>query len=197
MVEFIVPLSRFVTSERPSVHCSETRQTVISVLFTAAMLATVGRLTLRFRFQKRLFADDYVLLFGCSWLIAAFTLTNIMFEDIYFYMSLILGPVDLELQESMSADFGDRILKYRQLSLSTYIICWVIIFAVKMSYLLFFRQLLDRLPSLLNFWKGTLGFVIVSGVFCICSIIISCPHFAVSSSKLPGIIYVLVTSTWC
>lgn len=167
------------------------------MLFIAAMLATIGRLALRFRFQKRLFADDYVLLFGCSSLIAAFALTNVMFEDIYFSMSLILGPVDLELQESASAGFGDRILRYRQLSLSTDVICWAIIFSVKTSYLLFFRQLLDRLPSLLNFWKGTVGFVIVSGIFCICSNIFACPHFGVSSSKLPGIIYVLVTSAWC
>lgn len=168
------------------------------MLFTVAMLATIGRLFIRFRFQNRLFADDYVLLFGCSSLIAAFTLTNVMFEDIYFDMSLILGPLDLVLQESASAGFEDRILKYQQVSFSSEVLCWVTIFAVKMSFLLFFRQLLDRLTDLSKFWKWTVGFVIVSGIFCICSIFISCPHFGVSSSKFLAVsTYATVTFAWC
>ena len=153
------------------------------MLFTTAMVATIGRLAIRFHFQNRLFADDYVLLFGCSSLIAAFTLTNIMFEDIYFHMSLILGPVDLVLQESATAGFADRIFKYQQLSFSTEVLCWVTIFAVKMSFLLFFRQLLHGLTKVAKLWNFTFGFAIVSGIVCICSIFISCPHFGVSSSK--------------
>ncbi|KAL8724605.1 MAG: hypothetical protein Q9166_007852 [cf. Caloplaca sp. 2 TL-2023] len=106
------------------------------------MLATIGRLAIRFRYQSRLFADDYVLLFGCSSLIAAFTLATVMFEDIYFDMSQILGPLQLILHESASADFVNHILTYQQLSFSAEVMSWVTIFAVKMSFLLFFRQLL-------------------------------------------------------
>lgn len=152
-----------------------------SLLFTTAMLATIGRVAIRFRYQNRLFADDYVLLFGCSSLIAAFTLIIVMFEDIYFDMSLILGSPELVLQESATAGFVNRILKYQQLSFSTEVMCWVTIFAVKMSYLLFFRQMLDRVRALLTYWAVTVGVVVVSGIFCICSIFISCPHFGVSS----------------
>ena len=54
------------------------------MLFTAAMLANIGRVFIRLRYQKRLFADGYFLLFGCSTLIAAFTLTNVVLEDVYF-----------------------------------------------------------------------------------------------------------------
>ncbi|KAL8724159.1 MAG: hypothetical protein Q9181_006953 [Wetmoreana brouardii] len=154
---------------------------VVSVLFTAAMLAAIGRLAIRFRYQNRLSADDYVLLLGCSSLIAAFTLTNVMFEDIYFDMSLILGPRELVLQESASEDFVNHILEHQQLSFSTEVMCWVTIFAVKMSFLLFFRQLVDRLGALLTFWTVTVGIVVVSWIFCICSIFISCPHFGLSS----------------
>ena len=72
-------------------------QNVILVIFTTAILATILWPAIRFRYQNRLFADDYVLLFGCCSLIAFFTLTNVMNEVVYFDMSLILGPVDLLL----------------------------------------------------------------------------------------------------
>lgn len=157
------------------------------------MLAAIGRLATRFTYQKRLFADDYMLLFGCSSLIAAFTLTNVMFEDIYFDMSLILGPGKLVEQESTSAGFVNRILKYQQLSFTAEVLCWVTIFAVKMSFLLFFRQLINRLKGLLTYWTATVGIVVVSGIFCICSIFISCPHFGVSSSKYLGRRTILTT----
>ena len=183
MAGFIAPPLKSVSPEHQSMRDAEAQQVVLSLLFVAAMLATIGRLAIRYHYQRRLFADDYVLLFGCSSLIAAFTLTNVMFEDIYFDMSLILGPGELVLQESASADFVDRILIYQQLSFSTEVMCWVTIFAVKMSFLLFFRQLLDRVKSLSTYWMLTVGIVVVSGIFCICSIFISCPHFGVSSSE--------------
>ncbi|KAL8791318.1 MAG: hypothetical protein Q9195_005937 [Heterodermia aff. obscurata] len=129
------------------------------------MLATIGRLAIRLTFQNRLFADDYFLLFGCSSLIAAFTLTNVMLKDVYFFMSLILGPVNIEPQESATAGLEDRMLRYQQLAIPAEILFWVTIFAVKMSFLLFFRQLLDLLADLSRFWKGTVGLVIVSGIF--------------------------------
>lgn len=147
------------------------------------MLATIGRLAIRFRYQNRLFADDYVLLFGCASLIGAFTLTNVMFEDIYFDMSLILGPSELLLQIATSPDFEKHILKYQQLSFSAEVLCWVTIFAVKMSFLLFFRQLLDRIWFLQRFWRVTVGIVGISAIYCVCGIFISCPHFGVSSSE--------------
>lgn len=178
---------RSVPPERQSVHDAEAQQAVVSVLFTAAMLATIGRLAIRFRYQKRLFADDYALLFGCSSLIAAFTLSNVMFEDIYFDMGLILGPGEFVLQEAAAADFVNHIFHYQQLAFSTEVICWVTIFAVKMSFLLFFRQLTDRLRALWTYWAVTVGIVVVSGIFCICSIFISCPHFGVSSSGFLGV----------
>ncbi|KAL8780986.1 MAG: hypothetical protein Q9213_006215 [Squamulea squamosa] len=189
--------SRSVLLKPQIVRDAEAQQAVISVLFTVAMLATFGRLAIRFRYQNRLFADDYVLLFGCASLIAAFTLTNVMLGDIYLDMSLILGPLELVLQESTSADFVSHILSFQQLSFSAYVLCWATIFSVKMSFLLFFRQLLYRLSGLMTFWKVTVGSVIVSGIFCVCSIFIACPHFGVSAiqcTQVPGLTRMVTVS---
>ena len=153
------------------------------MLFTTAMLSTISRLGIRFRYQKRLLTDDYVLLFGCSTLIAAFTLVNVVYEDIYFDMFIILGPAEHVYQVSTSPGFVNRILHYQQFAFSAETLCWVTIFAVKISYLLFFRQMLDRLKRLITYWRVTMGIVVISGLFCICSIFISCPHFGVSSSE--------------
>jgi len=194
MAELIASLSKSVPSERQNVYNAEAKKTVISILFIAAMLATISRLAIRFRYQNRLFADDFVLLLGCSALIAAFTLTNVMFEDVHFNMSLILGPGEVVMQESASVDFVNGILRYQQLSISTETMCWVTIFAVKISYLLFFRHLLDRLRSHLTYWRVTLGIVIISGIFCVCGFIIACPLFGVSSGVYLHIHAVLNTA---
>ena len=196
MAGFIASPLRSVPPERQSVHKAEEQQAVVSVLFTAAMLATIGRLTIRFRYQNRLFADDFVLLFGCASLIAAFTLTNVMFEGIYYDMGLVLGPIEHLLQESASAGFESRIFRFQQLSFSTEIMCWVTIFAVKMSYLLFFHQMLARMQGHLTYWKVTMCIVVVSGVFCIGGIFIACPHFGLSSSVYLGI-YATLSSALC
>ncbi|MCJ1334605.1 hypothetical protein MMC10_011317 [Thelotrema lepadinum] len=156
-------------------------RSVLSILFGTAVLATMGRVYIRLRYQKRLFVDDYVLLFGCVSLIAAFTLTNIMFEDIYFDMSLILGPTALVWEQAEAPGFEDRILSYQQLSFSDEVLCWLTIYAVKTSFLLFFRQMIDRLGKISIYWKVTLGLTVISGIYSICNIFISCPHFGVSS----------------
>lgn len=153
------------------------------MLFTTAMLATISRLIIRGRVQKRLLVDDYVLLFGCSALIAAFTLVNVMYEDINFDMFLVFGPAEQVYQVSTSPDFNSRILRFQKLSFSASILCWVTIFAVKISYLVFFRQMLDRLKRLMIYWRVTMGIVVVSGLFCICSVYISCPRFGLSSGE--------------
>lgn len=150
------------------------------MLFTAAVLGNIGRIIIRLRYQKRLFIDDYFLLFGCSTLIAAFAITNVMFEGMYYEMSLLLGPIEFLLQESSSAGFEDHARYLEQLCYSTEVFCWVTIFAVKLSFLLFFRQLVDRLKIQLMYWRVTMCIVIISGIFCVCSIFISCPHLGAS-----------------
>lgn len=187
MAGSIASPSRSVSPEDQEECSTEESQASVSVLFAAAIIANIGRVLIRLRYQNRLFADDYFLLFGCSALIAAFTLTNVMFEDIYFDMGLILGPIELVVKESTSVDFKNRILHYQQLSFSAEVLCWVTIFAVKMSYLLFFRHLVDRTKAHLTYWTVTVCIVVVSGLFCICSIFISCPHFGVSASECLGI----------
>ena len=147
------------------------------------MIAVIGRPITRFHYQKRLLADDFVLLLGCLTLIGAFVLINIMFETIYFQMSLVLGPMELVLEESITPGFEDRILKYRQLAISSEELYWVTVFAVKISFLLFFRQMTNRLKAVMTYWKKVMWFLTFSGIFCFCSIFMFCPHWGVSASK--------------
>lgn len=162
---------------------TDEKQAVTSVLFTAAILATIGRVIIRLQYQTRLSADDYVLLFGCSSLVAAFTLINVMFESLFFHTGLLLGSVEPVLQELTSAGFEKDILVLQRLVVSNETMCWITVFAVKISYLLFFRHLLNRMKSHLTYWTVTMCIVIVSGIFCICNIFILCPQFGVSASK--------------
>lgn len=153
------------------------------MLFTAAVFATIGRIIIRIRYQRRLFADDYVLLFGCFSLIAAFTLVNVMSGSLSFDMALYLGPTDALPEGSVFRSFETRILLLQKLCYSCEVALWVTIFAVKMSYLLFFRHLIKRMKSHMTYWKVALCIVVVSGIFCIGSIFIICSYFGVAASE--------------
>ena len=155
----------------------------ISVFFTAALLAAMSRITARICYQKRIFIDDYVLLFGCVAMTASFILVNTFLEDLYWGMFLELGPMEQVILESETAGFDDRILHYQQMSFANAVLTVLTIFAVKVSYLIFFRQMLYRLQAQMMYWKAVTIIVIVAGLFCICNMFISCPHFGVSASK--------------
>lgn len=116
-------------------------------------------------------------------MIATFSLINACFEDIYFDTFLSLGPIEQVFQEAQSEGFADRITYTEQMLFATEIVSWLTIFAVKMSYLMFFRQILDRLQSHLKYWKAVTGIVLVAGLFCVCSVFICCPRNGVSSGE--------------
>ena len=184
MVEFTVsPSGSVQTPKLDSCTRVKRKQVVTSILFAIGICAAVGRISVRIFYQRRLYPDDYVLAFGCVTLIASFALTNVMFENIYWDMSIILGPPELQLEIAMAPGFADRILLYQQQSFATEVLCWVTIFSVKTSFLLFFRQMIDRLKSILTFWKVTVAVTILAGIYCVCSIFIACPHFGLDASK--------------
>lgn len=61
------------------------------------------------------------------------------------------------------------------------ILAWTAEFSVKMSLLLFFKQLVDRLPRLILYVKFVMACTIVVWAVLICEPFMVCAHFGVSS----------------
>jgi hypothetical protein len=53
---------------------------------------------------------------------------------------------------------------------------WITIFAVKFSFLFYFRPLVDRLPKLTLLWRVTLAICIPVAISSMCSTFIVCPY---------------------
>ena len=60
------------------------------------------------------------------------------------------------------------------------VFAWTAEFSVKVSLLLFFRSLVNRLPPLISYVKIVIVTTIVVWAVLICEICITCPHFGLS-----------------
>lgn len=85
-----------------------------------------------------------------------------------------------------SAKEWSKIIQSSAISVVCGILAWTAEFSVKVSLLLFFKQLVDRLPRLTLYVKFVMACTIVVWAVLICEPFMVCAHFGVSSrSKSP------------
>ena len=153
-------------------------------------MAAFTRVTIRMRSQKRLFLDDYLLLFSCVCLTAATALLYYGTAAIYFAENLSLnpshfatavaaGPVDPTIMRKML----EQLVLFQRINWSYLALTWTSIFAVKFAFLAFFRHLVDRVPALTLYWKVVLVITSVIYGFCVCDAFISCSKLGIASRE--------------
>ena len=126
------------------------------------------RTILRIYFHRRLFLDDAFLLFACATLTAALSI-----------LYIAIGPLYL-VEELGNGGPSPHIHMYQVLQLIHRALVWTAIFSVKFSFLSFFRQIVERVQSLMLHWKivGMMNIVayIVACVIFECFSLPACPH---------------------
>lgn len=170
------------------------REKVVNgILFGLALLTAAARVMIRFRFQKKLRSDDYVLLFACLCLIASQVLLYILkldntywFAAVTFESSLQKTPLLIKSED----DPDEAIVFYRRISflqrmqISMGILTWTCIYAVKICFLLFFHQMITpSLRKLIVAWRVIFGITVLFWAFCCCAFFISCSHFGEAICK--------------
>lgn len=99
----------------------------------------------------------------------------------YFFQRLILNPESVRMGQYTI----DDLLWFMKMVYAYIVLSWTAIFAVKLSFLSFFRTLIERVSGrLITYWKIALVFTIVSGAFNICEVFITCPHFDYSAAGM-------------
>ncbi|SLM33888.1 hypothetical protein LPUS_02486, partial [Lasallia pustulata] len=156
---------------------------VIGIFFALSLIFASVRTAIRVRQHRRVYSDDLVLLFGCVTLTAATIIIFVITDTIYWDEQLILDPSPEVLTAALSPDFFHRVLWYQQTVFSFLTLTWTTIFAVKICFLLFFRQMVERLNGLILFWRVVLGITILSYCICACGVFISCSHFGLAALK--------------
>ena len=145
------------------------------------VLAAIARTVIRFRVAPRFAIDDVLLLFACACLIAATGLHFKLVPLAYLYVELEFGN-KISLPFPISKLSKDTIFTLRMLHAYTFL-SWVVIFAVKFSFLFFFRALIDRVRRLMFYWKIVVLITTVFGGISICDTLLACPHIDAESSE--------------
>ena len=159
-----------------SIHNREAQlqQVLIWALFSFAVSAATIRTAVRIRSKGRLFLDDAFLIFACLTLVAATVILQIELGTIYLAEELT------ELYKSGKfpdhVDINTIVARYHIAQYGHGTMGWLTIFAVKFSFLSFFRHLVTKIPRLESYWRFVLAFNFVAFLYCMLYLAAECPH---------------------
>ena len=148
------------------------------------MLAITGagaRTLIRLRSQQLRILDDVLLLWACICLIAATILLVRGASTLYRIETFKADPAAAAFVSGQ--DIIDAIAKIQEDTYPFGVLIWLSVFSVKFCYLLFFRQLIDRLSHITSYWKITFAVTAVACIFNATASFIACPEFGNDNRK--------------
>lgn len=149
------------------------------------MLAASMRTALRIHFQRRLCLDDAFLLLACAVLTAAVPVLYRAIGPLYFLQELASGGQSATSSSpSTGTNLNAEVHRYKLLHTTYEALVWTAIFAVKFSFLSFFRHIVDRIPSLMLHWKVVVMVNIVACAFCVGFSFMTCSLTGYAASRL-------------
>ena len=122
-------------------------QAVSATVFWVAVMTAIARTVIVFRFQKRLFIADAVLLIAVACLCAAAGVMIISFPSMALLEAVFTEPLQSELPSD-----GIEKAQYRIIQQGCVPLCLTTIYAAKFSFLLFLGPLTRRFRNLTLYW---------------------------------------------
>ena len=129
------------------------------------------RIAVRVYRFRRVYADDYFLFLALATLLGS---NSLFFASVpAFYQFADASTV---AQMLLQKDFFHIATDTATFAHTAEILSWITIFAVKLSFLFYFRTLVDRLPRLIIWWRLTLAVCIPVAIIAMCGPFIVCPY---------------------
>ena len=153
---------------------SPINQGVTGALFGLAIIAFSVRTYVRI-VLKQFSPEDVMLAFALICLCATTGLTYTILQDQYNALQVILQGGESGLLSQLIGKVPT--ITKKEDAAST--LWWIIIYTIKMAFLLFFRRLIARLPKLNAWWWGATTFTILAGVVCVVDNWLTCPYFTI------------------
>ena len=131
-------------------------------------MAATARTAIRIHEFGQLHVDDYFLFLATAALIGGTGLSLKTIPSLYFFAEVILGH-DLPPKDRLQKAIHDSTS-----AITGGVLCWTTIFAVKFSFLFYFRGLVRRLRNLAILWWCNLviltpvAFTSIFGTFIVC-----------------------------
>ncbi|PLB54899.1 hypothetical protein P170DRAFT_483688 [Aspergillus steynii IBT 23096] len=147
----------------------------ISALLALALLGVLMRFNIRFRLQKqKLKLDDVLLLVAVAFLLLSII---IMYRAVISPMYMVMA-MELRLEGVVPPpDIEDISQKYHMWSSICLTTTWCAFSAVKLSFLVFFKRLIDRIPRWQIYWWVITIFTISTLAYGVTVYFIGCPYF--------------------
>ena len=131
----------------------------------------MARTVIRFCKGQQHIIDESLLLFACLCLVVATVMLHLSASPLYeLMMAEAAEKANPGLRQEIPIDsFNEVVSKIERYSYPFGPQIWGVVFAVKFCYLHFFRFLIDRQRSLVNFCKVTMVINLIAAVFNICA----------------------------
>ena len=147
------------------------------VLVALAIIGAIIRVAIRLHYQRRLYVDDGFLFFAIICLCVA---TGLMYEVIPS-MYLVEAILTNDPNISLPSNFIAEPLLFHKLSDGFLVLTYNTIFAVKFSFLFFFRVLIRRVHSMLVYWWMVAVLTAVVWAYGVIGVFLTCPYFDIRS----------------
>ena len=154
-----------------------TTKTTTIVFFVFAILSVVARTTIQLRYKKKFSIDDGFLYFAVICLCAAVGLLWSFTEAMYFNQALFLNSSSSDFPSNYQALLDFLAHRFHKTSAAYLILAHTAIFAVKFSFLFFFRVLVRRVRKMIVYWWTVFSIMIVVWVVTLVVDILPCPYF--------------------
>ena len=128
------------------------------MLFVFAVIAFVVRSWIRFRVLKQFAIEDAIIIFAMLCLTAVTALDYVSIQNLYDVLAVILYGFGANLLSVLETIETEAKMVH---AMST--MWWLVLFPIKLAYLLFFRKLIDRLPRLKIYWWCVVAFLVGYG----------------------------------
>lgn len=143
-------------------------------LFTFAILFTFCRIIIQLRYQTgRLSLDDALLVFGVVCLCVSFALLFTFLPSMFLTEAINIGYPNPDIPP----DVVDQAQRFHVLSDIFLVLTFTTIFAVKFSFLFFFKILIRRVRKMNGYWWTV---TLITGAvwsFGVVSVFLPCPYF--------------------
>lgn len=151
-----------------------------TILFAFSVLFVIARITLRLRYQKRLFIDDAFLFIAQVLLCVCLGLLYMFADSLFLDEALVTRP-SLAI---IPPDFENQLFRFHKISDAYLVLTYTSIFAVKFSFLFFFRVLVRRVHKMVVYWWIVVAVTAVAWIVCSISIFLPCLYFDERSCKI-------------
>lgn len=149
-------------------------QGILGALFGVAVLVVAARIGMRWRLRRRLYLDDFFLLFGLACLCGATSIMLVSVRKIFLTEAIMVDPLFLlTMDKALSvANTAPTIIN------SFLFLTWTVVISVKFSFLALFRLLIQRISRRITFYYWfVVVFTAITWIYMVSEAFIICPAF--------------------